>query len=67
MCVVHDSDEYTMLRQLNSTAQDSTQQEDNMEYTEKEQAYRDKLIKEIEEMREQLQGEPERPKLRVVE
>jgi hypothetical protein len=37
------------------------------EYTQEEQAYRDKLIKEIEEMRVQLQGEPERPKLRVVE
>lgn len=67
MCVVRDSEEYIMLRQLNSTAQDSTQQEDNMEYTEEEQAYRDKLIKEIEEMRVYLQGEPEKPKLKVVE
>lgn len=38
-----------------------------MEYTEEEQAYRDQLIKEIEEMRVYLQGEPEKPKLKVVE
>lgn len=67
MCVAHDYDEYIMLRQLNSTARDSTQLEGNMEYTEEEQAYRDKLIKEIEEMRVYLQGEPEKPKLKVVE
>lgn len=56
-----------MLRQLSLMVQDSTQQEDNMEYTEEEQAYRDQLIKEIEEMRVYLQGEPEKPKLKVVE
>lgn len=37
-----------------------------MEYTAEEQAYRDKLIREIEEMRSLLQEEPEKPKLRVV-
>jgi hypothetical protein len=35
------------------------------EYTAEEQAYRDKLIREIEEMRSLLE-EPEKPKLRVV-
>ena len=56
-----------MLRPLNSTAQDSILQGDNMEYTPEEQAYRDKLIREIEEMRVMLQEEPEKPKLKVVE
>lgn len=56
-----------MLRQSSSMAQDSTQQEANMEYTPEEQAYRDKLIREIEEMRVTLQEEPEKPKLKVVE
>jgi hypothetical protein len=37
-----------------------------MEYTQEEQEYRDKLIREIEEMRSLLQDEPEKPKLRVV-
>lgn len=37
------------------------------EYTAEEQAYRDKLIREIEEMRVMLQEEPEKPKLKVVE
>lgn len=60
-------DVYTMLRQSNSMAQDSTQQEASMEYTAEEQAYRDKLIREIEEMRVMLQEEPEKPKLKVVE
>ena len=56
-----------MLRQSSSMAQDSTQQEASMEYTAEEQAYRDKLIREIEEMRVMLQEEPEKPKLKVVE
>ena len=55
-----------MLRPLNSTAQDSILQGDNMEYTPEEQAYRDKLIREIEEMRVLLQDESQEPKLRVV-
>lgn len=67
MYVAHDCDASTTLRQLNSTAQGSTQQEANMEYTAEEQAYRDKLIREIEEMRVMLQEEPEKPKLKVVE
>lgn len=37
-----------------------------MEYTPEEQAYRDKLIREIEEMRVLLQDESQEPKLRVV-
>ncbi len=38
-----------------------------MEYTAEEQAHRDKLIKEIEEMRVLIQDVPEKPDLRVVE
>lgn len=37
-----------------------------MEYTAEEQAYRDKLIREIEEMRVLIDDTPEKPKLRVV-
>lgn len=38
-----------------------------MEYTPEEQAYRDKLIQEIEEMRVALlKDEPEKPKLKLV-
>lgn len=56
-----------MMRRLcNSRVADSTQQEASMEYTQEEQEYRDKLIREIEEMRSLLQDEPEKPKLRVV-
>lgn len=67
MSAVSDCDVYTTLRQSSSMAQGSIRQEASMEYTPEEQAYRDKLIREIEEMRVLIQGEPEKPKLRVVE
>lgn len=38
-----------------------------MEYTAEEQAYRDKLIKEIEEMRVLIDDTPSEPKLKLVE
>lgn len=38
-----------------------------MEYTAEEQAYRDKLIREIEEMRVLIEDTPEKPKLKLVE
>ena len=37
-----------------------------MEYTAEEQAYRDKLIREIEEMRVLIEDVPEKPTLKVV-